>query len=228
SKIREKVNDPDTAELLTPRGYPLFAKRPPLDHGFYEAFNRDNVKLVDIKHREPIVAVTSTGLKTTEQDYEFDIIVLATGFKAYTGALEAIEIRNSQGATLSSKWQETSASIMGVCAVGFPNLFIITGPQAPFANLPTSIEQNIKWITDCVRKMEQEEFDIFTPQQAAEDAWAAHRGDTCPDADGGRLQGQLLDDGCKHRGQETSGLNLLRRRRCVLRQAQRIGRCRIP
>ncbi len=174
SKIREKVNDPDTAELLTPRGYPLFAKRPPLDHGFYEAFNRDNVKLVDIKHREPIVAVTPTGLKTTEQEYEFDIIVLATGFKAYTGALEAIEIRNSQGATLSSKWQETSASIMGVCAAGFPNLFIITGPQAPFANLPTSIEQNIRWITDCVRKMEQEEFDVFTPQQAAEDAWAAH------------------------------------------------------
>jgi hypothetical protein len=100
--------------------------------------------------------------------------VLATGFKAYTGALEAIEIRNSQGATLSGKWQETSASIMGVCAAGFPNLFIITGPQAPFANLPTSIEQNIKWIADCVRKMEQEEFDVFTPQQAAEDAWAAH------------------------------------------------------
>jgi cation diffusion facilitator CzcD-associated flavoprotein CzcO len=84
SKIKEKVDDPELAELLTPKGYPLFAKRPPLDHGYYEAFNRDNVKLVDIKDREPIQEITETGIQTTENLYEFDIIVLATGFQAYT------------------------------------------------------------------------------------------------------------------------------------------------
>ena len=82
NKMKERVDDPEIAELLTPRGYPLFAKRPPLDHGFYEAFNRDNVQLVDIKDREPIVEITETGVTTTENEYEFDIILLATGFKA--------------------------------------------------------------------------------------------------------------------------------------------------
>lgn len=173
-KIREKVRDPETAELLTPHGYPLFAKRPPLDHGFYEAFNRDNVHLVDIKDREPIVEITADGVRTTQNHYDFDIIVLATGFAAYTGALEAMDIRGCTGETLKDKWKNTSASIMGVCAADFPNMFMITGPQAPFANLPTSIEQNIVWITHCIRKMESEGYDVCWPRQDAEDQWSAH------------------------------------------------------
>lgn len=173
-KMKERVDDPEIAELLTPRGYPLFAKRPPLDHGFYEAINRDNVHLVDIKNREPIKEITETGVRTTENDYEFDIIVLATGFKAYTGSVEAVDIRGLGGATLKDKWQSESASIMGVCIADFPNLFTITGPQAPFANLPTSIEQNIMWIKDCIQKMETEGYDVCSPLQQAEDDWVAH------------------------------------------------------
>jgi cyclohexanone monooxygenase len=173
-KIKEKVQDPEVAEMLTPRGYPLFAKRPPLDHGFYEAFNRDNVHLVDIKDREPIAEITETGVRTAENLYEFDIIVLATGFAAYTGALEAMDIRGLSGATLKDKWKTTSSSIMGVCVADYPNMFIITGPQAPFANLPTSIEQNIVWITECLKEMENEGYDVFTPRQEAEEQWSAH------------------------------------------------------
>tara|TARA_R110002110_G_C13470525_1_gene721002 strand:- start:120385 stop:122010 length:1626 start_codon:yes stop_codon:yes gene_type:complete len=173
-KMKERVNDPEIAELLTPKGYPLFAKRPPLDHGFYEAFNRDNVHLVDIKDREPIVEVTETGVRTTENDYEFDIIVLATGFKAYTGALEAFDIRGLHGQTLRDKWKTSSEAIMGVCVSDFPNLFTVTGPQAPFANLPTSIEQNVMWITDCIQKMESEGYDTFIPRAEAEKEWTAH------------------------------------------------------
>lgn len=173
-KIKEKVEDPEVAELLTPRGYPLFAKRPPLDHGFYEAFNRDNVHLVDIRDREPIVEITGTGVRTSENLYEFDIIVLATGFAAYTGALEAVEIRGRSGETLKDKWETTSSSIMGVCVADFPNMFMITGPQAPFANLPTSIEQNIVWITNCIRKMEIEGYDVALPRPEAEEQWSAH------------------------------------------------------
>ena len=174
SKIQEKVNDPEVAELLMPRGYPLFAKRPPLDHGFYEAFNRDNVHLVDIKDREPIKEITETGIRTTENDYEFDIIVLATGFQAYTGALEALDIRGKNGLILRDKWHAVSGSIMGVFVAEFPNMFMITGPQAPFANLPTSIEQNVMYITDCIKKMESEAYDLCLPQQSAEDEWVAH------------------------------------------------------
>lgn len=171
--IKAKVNDPELAELLTPRGYPLFAKRPPLDHGYYEAFNRDNVRLVDIKDREPIVEITETGIRTTENHYEFDIIVFATGFKAYTGALEAMDIRGEGGQILRDKWQDQSSSIMGVAVAGYPNFFMVTGPQAPFANLPTSIEQNAMWITDCIKKMQADGTDVFYPSQQAEDEWTA-------------------------------------------------------
>jgi cation diffusion facilitator CzcD-associated flavoprotein CzcO len=175
-KMKERVNDPKIAELLAPKAgeYPLFAKRPPLDHGYLEAFNRDNVHLVDIKDREPIVEITESGVRTTQNNYEFDIIVLATGFRAYTGALEAFPIRGKSGQTLREKWEKTSHSIMGVCVADFPNMFIVTGPQAPFANLPTSIEQNSLWIADCIKKMESEGYDVFLPRQEAEDKWSAH------------------------------------------------------
>ncbi|WP_295528059.1 NAD(P)/FAD-dependent oxidoreductase [Novosphingobium sp. Chol11] len=179
SKMKERVNDPELAELLAPKfeDYPLFAKRPPLDHGYMEAFNRDNVHLVDIKHREPLVEITETGVRTTERHLEFDIIVLATGFKAYTGALEAFPIHGASGQTLREKWQTASESIMGVCVADFPNMFVVTGPQAPFANLPTSIEQNVIWITRCIEKMEREGFAIFKPRLEAERAWTAQTAD---------------------------------------------------
>jgi cyclohexanone monooxygenase len=179
-KMKERIDDPEIAELLTPStdDYPLFAKRPPLDHGYLEAFNRDNVHLVDIKDREPITEITETGVRTTENLYEFDIIVIATGFRAYTGALEAFPIRGKSGQTLREKWEKTSNAIMGVCAADFPNLFMVTGPQAPFANLPTSIEQNAIWIADCIKRMESE-------------------GYTDADVPGG--SGALLDDGRQHR-----------------------------
>lgn len=172
--IQAKVKDPEIADLLTPKGYPLFAKRPPLDHGYYECFNLDNVHLVDIKDREPIEAITETGVRTSQNEYEFDIIVLATGFKAYTGALEAIDIVGAGGQVLRDKWQEQSSSIMGVAVSGYPNFFMVTGPQAPFANLPTSIEQNAQWIAECIKKMKREGKEVFYPSQQAEEEWTAH------------------------------------------------------
>lgn len=175
-KMKERIDDPEIAELLTPNvgDYPLFAKRPPLDHSYLEAYNRDDVHLVDIKDREPIVEITPTGLRTTQNEFEFDIIVLATGFRAYTGALEAFPIRGVSGQSLREKWENTSNSIMGMCVADFPNMFMVTGPQAPFANLPTSIEQNAIYIADCIRKMESEGYDLCIPKQEAEDAWSAH------------------------------------------------------
>lgn len=174
NKMKERVKDPEIAEMLTPKGYPFFAKRPPLDHNYFEAYNRDNVKLVDINDREPIVEFTETGIRTTENEYEFDIIVLATGFQAYTGGQEALPIRGRNGLLLRDKWDAVSSSILGVFVAEFPNLFMITGPQAPFANLPTSIEQNIMYIVDCVKKMESEGYDLCEPQQKAEDDWVQH------------------------------------------------------
>jgi cation diffusion facilitator CzcD-associated flavoprotein CzcO len=179
AKMKERINDPAIADLLTPStsDYPLFAKRPPLDHGYLEAYNRDNVHLVDIKDREPLVEITETGVRTTANHYEFDIIVLATGFKAYTGALEAFPIRGTSGQTLSEKWKASSECIMGVCVADFPNMFVITGPQAPFANLPTSIEQNAIWISRCIGQMEREGIAVARPRPEAEREWTAHTAD---------------------------------------------------
>lgn len=178
-KMKEQVDDPEIAELLAPDldDYPLFAKRPPLDQGYLQSFNRDNVHLVDIRNREPLVEIDETGIRTAAQHYEADIIVLATGFKAYTGALEAFPIRGETGETLAEKWRKSSECIMGVCVAGFPNMFVVTGPQAPFANLPTSIEQNVKWITRCINKMESEGYDLFEPKPEAEREWTAHTAD---------------------------------------------------
>jgi cyclohexanone monooxygenase len=175
-KMRERIKDPEVADILVPKlgDYPLFAKRPPLDHGYLECFDRDDVHLVDIKNKEPIVEITGKGVRTTENEYEFDIIVLATGFSAYTGALEAFPIRGASGQSLREKWQETSSSIMGVCVADYPNMFIITGPQAPFANLPTSIEQNAIWIANCISTMEKAGFDICIPKPEAEVEWTKH------------------------------------------------------
>lgn len=178
-KMRERIKDPAIADLLVPPvdAYPLFAKRPPLDHGYLEAFNRDNVHLVDIKDAEPLVEITEKGVRTTKNEYEFDIIVLATGFRAYTGALEAFPIRGASGQTLSEKWKTLSECLMGVCVSDFPNMFIVTGPQAPFANLPTSIEQNVVWITRCIEKMEREGYDVVKARREAEEAWTQQTAD---------------------------------------------------
>ena len=176
-KMKERIKDPKIAEILVPKAgdYPLFAKRPPLDHGYLECFDRDDVHLVDIRDQgEPIVEITETGVLTAKNHYDFDIIVMATGFSAYTGALEAFPIRGVSGQTLRDKWRETSSSIMGVCVADYPNLFIVTGPQAPFANLPTSIEQNAIWITKCIRKMESEGYDVCVPKPDAEAEWTQH------------------------------------------------------
>ena len=173
-KIAEIVDDPKTAQLLTPTTYPLFAKRPPLDHGYYEAFNRNNVHLVDIATTEPLVEITERGVRTTKAEYEFDILVLATGFDALTGALDRLEIRGRNGETLKDKWRAGPNTFMGVCTHGFPNFFMITGPQAPFANLPTTIEQNVAWISRCIASMNQHGQHSAEPNADAERAWGEH------------------------------------------------------
>ncbi len=201
-KMLEEVEDPAVAEMLTPKGYPFFAKRPPLDHGYHKTFNRDNVHLVDIGEREPIVEITERGIRTTAQEYEFDIIVLATGFQAYTGAQEALPIRGRGGRLLRDKWEDVSASIMGVFVADFPNLFMITGPQAPFANLPTSIEQNIVYIIDCIMKMETEGYQICEPDPVAEDEWVAHTAEIHAQtlmAQGDRVHSWMMGANLQHR-----------------------------
>ncbi|KAH0828448.1 hypothetical protein AYO21_00416 [Fonsecaea monophora] len=144
NKIRSIVKDKETAELLCPH-YTILSKRPPLGHFYYETFNRDNVHLVDVKN-DPIQEITPTGLRTGTKEFEFDMIIFAVGFDAITGTLAQIDLRGSQHQQLAEQLNKDMATAYGITTPGFPNLFMVSGPQAPFANIPIIIDNTVDWI----------------------------------------------------------------------------------
>lgn len=172
SKIRERVNDPVAAELLCPKGYPAGAKRLCVDTDYFEAYNRDHVHLVDL-NTTPIEAITVDGLRTTESEFTFDAIIYATGFDAMTGTLGKIDIAGRDGLRLKDKWQDGPETYLGLMSAGFPNLFLITGPQSPsvISNMIVSIEQHVEWIADCITAVGE---GWIEPTETAEKSWVEH------------------------------------------------------
>ncbi|MEE3326539.1 MAG: NAD(P)/FAD-dependent oxidoreductase [Myxococcota bacterium] len=171
-KIRETVKDPEVAEMLIPRGYPFGTKRPPIDTDYFETFNRENVRLVDLK-RDPLVEITPKGLRTEGEEFEFDILVLATGFDAMTGSLIRMGIHGVGGRSLGEKWEEGPKTYLGLQTAGFPNLFTITGPGSPsvLVNMPTAIEQHVEWISDCIEYMRAKGCRRIEAEVDAEERW---------------------------------------------------------
>jgi cyclohexanone monooxygenase len=174
-KIAEIVKDPQTAKLLQPNNHPIGSKRICIDTDYFATFNRPNVTLVDIKNN-PIEEIIDNAVRTGGKDYEVDALVLATGFDAMTGSVAKIDIRGRNGQTLNQKWAEGPKTYLGLMSVGFPNLFIITGPGSPsvLSNMIVSIEQHVDWITDCIAYMRDRGFDAMEAKQDAEDNWVAH------------------------------------------------------
>ncbi len=175
SKIRERVQDPATADLLTPTDYPFLTKRPPLETNYFETFNRDNVALVDVR-AAPIEEITERGVRTANAEYEVDALIFATGFDSMTGTLFRLGLRGKGGQTLKDKWAEGPRTYLGVATNGFPNLFIITGPQSPsvLSNMPVSIEQHCEWIAGLIGYMRQRGIDYVEATEKAEQDWVAH------------------------------------------------------
>jgi cyclohexanone monooxygenase len=175
NKICETVTDAEVAEKLCPRNHPIGTKRICVDTGYYETFNRDNVLLVDVAS-DPIEAITKTGLRTQTATYEFDELVLATGFDAMTGALRGMDIRGEDGQALSDKWADGPRTYLGLSIAGFPNFFTVTGPGSPsvLSNMMVSIEQHVDWIVDCMQHMQNSGYKRIEPQPAAEDQWVNH------------------------------------------------------
>ena len=173
--VRRVVQDPETADALTPKDYPIGCKRGVIDTDYFVTFNRPNVSLVDLR-TEPIVEVTETGIRTTVAGREFDVIVYATGFDAMTGALLRVDIRGRDGRALREKWAAGPRNYLGLMAAGFPNLFTITGPGSPsvLSNMPVSIEQHADWITDCLVYLRDRDLATIEPTEAAEDEWVEH------------------------------------------------------
>jgi cyclohexanone monooxygenase len=174
-KIRDRVADPETAEALSPRGYPFGTKRHALDTGYFETYNSEHVELVDLR-QTPLVEVTGTGVRTTERLYEVDVLVLATGFDAMTGALLAPDIRGRDGRTLREAWADGPRTHLGLAVAGFPNLFVITGPGSPsvLSNMVVSIEQHADWIADAIAELDRRGLPTIEATPEAEAEWVAH------------------------------------------------------
>ena len=175
NKIRGLVKDPKVAEKLLPTNHPIVTKRPCVDTGYFETYNRDNVDLVDLGET-PIETLTPTGVRTSASDYDVDAIVLAIGFDAMTGALCNIDIRGRRGLGLKDKWADGPRTYLGLMIAGFPNLFIVTGPGSPsvLSNMIVSIEQHVNWIADCISYLNERQVGAIEATGAAEADWVTH------------------------------------------------------
>ena len=174
-RIRNTVQDRQTADDLTPKAYPYATKRPCIDTNYYETYNRENVSLVNLR-RTPIETITETGIETSDGAREFDAIVYATGFDAMTGPLLRVDIRGRGGKRLVDAWIDGPRSYLGIAIHGFPNLFTITGPSSPsvLSNMLVSIEQHVDWVSDCIGWMNENGKTAIEPSDAAERDWAEH------------------------------------------------------
>ena len=177
-KIRGAVHDPVTAEKLTPKGYPIAAKRPVLDTDYFETFNLPHVHLVDIRET-PIEAITPTGIRVAGHDHELDVIVFATGFDAFTGSFLRIDIRGRDGITLAERWADGPTAYLGLAIAGFPNLLTVNGPCNPavLTNVPAAIEHDVEWISNCIAHLERHGIEAIEPTVEAEQEWVRHTAD---------------------------------------------------
>ncbi len=174
-KIRERVKDPATAEILIPKCHGFGTRRVPQETRFYEAFNLPHVKLVDTRVT-PIERITETGIKTSDAEYAFDIIVYATGFDAITGAFDRIDFRGVGGEPLKTHWADGPKTYLGLMSAGFPNMFTIVGPHnaSTRCNIPRCIEQNVEWVSDLMRHARDRQLTRIEATPDAEADWSRH------------------------------------------------------
>jgi cation diffusion facilitator CzcD-associated flavoprotein CzcO len=169
-KVRGIVQDPETAAKLIPTDHRFAEKRPPFVTGYYEAYNRPNVSLVDLT-QTPIVRVTERGIKTAGGGEEFDIIVWATGFDFGTGALTRMGIRGRDGLALEEHWADGPKTFLGIQTSGFPNLFFPGGPHAASGNNPRYNGDQVDFVTDALIFVREHGYETIEVDPAAEARW---------------------------------------------------------
>lgn len=172
-KIRQRVNDPVTAEKLIPRDHGFGTKRVPLETFYFEAYNRPNVKLFDIKE-DPIERITETGIKTRDDFVELDVLIYATGFDAITGAFSAIDFRGVDGQKIMDTWAEGPRTQMGLFVHKFPNMMMILGPHQMFGNIPRSIEYAVNWVSDCLEYCRDHNITRIEASPEGVEKWTEH------------------------------------------------------
>jgi cation diffusion facilitator CzcD-associated flavoprotein CzcO len=174
-RIRQRVNDPVVAEKLIPKDHGFGIQRVPMGTNYFEVYNRDNVELVDISET-PIERITPTGIKTSEREYDFDVIVYATGFDAITGAYDKIDIQGVGGEKLAQKWTDGPTTYLGMQVHGFPNMLMLAGPQSGSAstNFPRGIESGVDWITGLLEYTFEHGYSRVEATAEAEREWTDH------------------------------------------------------
>ena len=172
-KIRARVDDPAVAENLIPKDHGFGQKRPPLENGYYEVFNEPHVKLVPTAE-ERLVRFTKTGIETEAGHYEVDVIVFATGFEAVVGSYNKIDIRGVGDAALCDHWEAGPRTYLGLQAAGFPNLFMVGGPQGTAGNIPRATDFQADWVTETIGYMIEHGYAATTPTADAEESWIEH------------------------------------------------------
>jgi cation diffusion facilitator CzcD-associated flavoprotein CzcO len=172
-KIRARVKDQKVAAKLIPKNHGFGTRRLPLETFYYEAYNRDNVELVDITET-PIERITPEGIKTSEKGYAFDIIIFATGFDAITGAFDKIDFRGLGGARLKDKWKKGPETYLGLMIEGFPNMMMLMGPHTALGNIPRSIEYSVDWVTGLIRFARQKGLTRLEATAAGVESWTDH------------------------------------------------------
>lgn len=173
-KIRQRIHDPVVADKLIPKDHGFGTRRVPLETDYFEIYNQDNVRLVDLKET-PIERITEKGVRTTEEDLDFDVLIYATGFNPVTGAYESIDYQGENGLKLKDKWEAGGLrTYLGFNVAGFPNMFNVLGPHHAAGNLPNSIEHAVNWISEFVKYMGQQGITYEMATEEAEQAWTEH------------------------------------------------------
>jgi acetone monooxygenase (methyl acetate-forming) len=177
SKMRARLKDPKLCETLIPTDYGFGTHRVPLETNYLEAYHQPNVELISVKNNA-IKRITPHGIELTDGTaYELDVIILATGFDAGSGALTRIDIRGRDGRSLKDEWSRDIRTTMGLQVHGYPNLFTTGAPLAPstaLCNMTTCLQQQVEWISDCIAYLRKNELRVIEPTKETEDAWVAH------------------------------------------------------
>ena len=172
-KMAEIIKDPALLKKLTPTDYPVGTRRPCCDSGYFESFNRDNVSLVDLRET-PIVRFVENGIECSDGVHQLDMIVMALGFDAITGAATVIDPVNGKGEHLNDAWKEGPRTYLGFGVAGFPNLFFVNGPMGTSAlgNVPLVSEHDVDWIGDCLAWMKRNNLTRFEALPESQEAWS--------------------------------------------------------
>ena len=173
-KIRARVKDPKVADKLIPKDHGFGTRRVPLETGYFEIYNQDNVELVDVCEN-PILRITPQGIVTQDGAYDFDVIIYATGYDAIVGALSRIEITGTDGQKLNEVWRRDGVKTqLGLQIVGFPNLFMLIGPQSGtlFCNMPRCSTNAIEWLSEMLVATRDKGITQIAATQSAQDQWA--------------------------------------------------------